>query len=324
MAHLLDANKNTGKIPFAFTGPREAIWHGLGQSLDNGKNIDQWVQEAGFDWHIEKSEVSFNDHTGAFVQFPGRTALRRSDTQEPLSIVSDKFKVVQPKEVLEFFRDLVELHGMELSTAGIIQNGRAYWALANVGKEAEIVQGDKISGQLLLTTSVDGFQSTQAKFVSTRVVCNNTLQIALGGRGRAVRVTHKQDFDAKKVKIEMGLIEKSWDNFIESLRKLASKPMNETELRDFTAGMFYLKDRDADKQPYGVINTVESIIAKAKGGSGSEMHKGTRWGALCGVTEALTHIESTRMTAETKFISAYMGEASDKKVDAYLNLVMAA
>lgn len=324
MAHQLVANQQTGKIPFAFSGPRDAIWHGLGQGLDSGKNIDQWVEEAGFNWRIEKSPAFYERTDGVKTEFPGKVVLRRSDTEECLSIVTDKFKVVQPKDVLEFFRDLVEIHGMELSTAGILYNGKSYWALADIGKEAEIVQGDKVKGQLLLTTSVDGMQSTQAKIVSTRVVCANTLQVALKGGGRAVRVTHKQDFDAKKVKIEMGLIDKSWDGFIDNLKKLASKPMSDSELRDFVSGLYYDPSRAADSQAYGVDRLVESVIAKAKAGSGSDMHKGTRWGALCGITESLTHIESTRMTPETKFVSAYMGEAADKKADAYLELLMRA
>lgn len=321
MAHLLDADK-TGKVPFAFTGPREAIWRGLGQALESGKNIDEWIEAAGFNWNIQQSPAYFDDAAGVKQEFPGKKILLRSDSQEALSVVSDKFCVVQPREVLEFFRDLVEIHGMELSTAGIIQNGRAFWALADVGKEAEIVSGDKIRGQLLLTTSVDGMQSTQAKFVSTRVVCNNTLQVALRGSGRAVRVTHKQDFDAKKVKIDMGLLDKSWDGFITSLRNLANKPMGDDDLRKFVSNMYYDPARSADEQAYGVNRTVESIIAKAKGGSGADFHKGTRWGALCGITETFTHIESTRVTAESRFMSAYMGEAADKKADAFIELVM--
>ncbi len=321
MAHMLEKDM-TNKVPFAFTGPREAIWHGLGQQLESGKNIDEWIKSAGFEWHFQESPAYFENDKGEKIEFEGKKILRRSDSQQAISIVSDKFCIVQPRQILEFFRDLVEKHGMELNTAGIVQNGKAFWALANMDKEAEIVKGDKVKGSLLLTTSVDGMQSTQAKFVSTRVVCNNTLQVALKGGGRAIRVTHKQDFDANKIKIDLGVIDSSWNSFINSLKSLANKPMSDTDLRAFVSKMFYDPSRKPEDQPYGINNTVESIIAKAKGGSGADFHKGTYWGALCGVTENFTHIESARMNSESKFMSAYMGESSDKKSQAFIELVM--
>ena len=142
MAHNLVASTATGDIPMAFTGSRDAIWHGLGQQLDSSKGIDDWIPAAGFNWEIKSSPAYFPDANGKMVEFPGKQVLSRSDTDEPLSIVSDSFKVVQPKQVLEFFRDLTEKHGMKLSTAGILGNGKRFWALADMGKEAEITLGD--------------------------------------------------------------------------------------------------------------------------------------------------------------------------------------
>lgn len=324
MAHDLVANKITGQIPMVFTGAREAIWHGLGQSLESGKSVDEWITAAGFDWNIESSPALFHDDKGVAQEFPDKMVLRRSDTQDPISIVSAGFKIVQPKQVIEFFRDLTERHGMQLSTAGILGNGRRFWALADVGKEIEITGGDKVKAQLLLTSSADGQQSTTGKFVSTRVVCQNTLDIALRGGGKMVRVTHKKEFDASQVKIDLGVLEKSWDVFAGNLKKLAEKPMGDGELRGFVSNLFYDHSRAADAQTWGVERLVESIITKAKKGSGSDMHKGTRWGALCGITEVLTHKDTSRPSVENRFTEAYMGVDATAKANAYLELLMLA
>lgn len=324
MAHELVAHKITGQIPMAFTGSRDAIWHGLGQSLEAGKSIDEWVEAAGFNWNIQTSEALYTCDDGKQMAFPGKMVLRRSDTQEPLSIVSESFKVVQPKQVLEFFRDLTVKHGMKLSTAGILGNGKRFWALADCGLEGEVVGGDKIKGQLLLTSSADGQQSTTAKFVSTRVVCQNTLDIALKGGGKMVRVTHKKEFDADQVKIDLGILDKSWESFLDSLKRLAAKPMGEGDLRTFVSSKFYDENRAADAQTWGVERLVETIITKAKAGSGSDMHRGTRWGALCGITEVLTHKDTSRLSLENRFTETFLGADANTKASAYFDLLMMA
>lgn len=324
MAHDLIADAKTGVVPFAFTGTREAIWHGLGQELEAGKSIEEWVDAAGFDWNIKTSPAYFDGCDGEKLEFPGKMVLRRSDNNNPLSIVSNGFKIVQPKQVLEFFRDLTERHGMQLSTAGILGDGKKFWALADMGKEIEITAGDKVRGQLLLTSSADGQQSTTAKFVSTRVVCANTLDVAMRGTGKMVRVTHKKEFDPEQVKIDMGLVDKSWDAFVGNLKKLADKPMDDTQLRQFVATVFYDAKRDAAEQTWGVERLVESIITKAKAGSGADMHRGTRWGALCGVTEALTHCDTARMSPQNRFMESYMGVNAQAKSNAFLELMMLA
>lgn len=324
MAHNLVADEKTGQVPFAFTGKREAIWHGLGQQLEAGLSIDDWVNAAGFNWDINSSPAYFDDSEGVKTEFPGKMVLRRSDNSKPLSIVSTGFKIVQPRTILEFFRDLTERHGMQLSTAGIIGDGKRFWALADMGKEVEITAGDKVRGQLLLTSSSDGQQSTTAKFVSTRVVCENTLDVAMRGSGRMVRVTHKKEFDPEQVKINMGLVDASWEAFVGNLKKLADKPMDDSQLRQFVAGVFYDPNRDTAEQTWGVERLVESIIAKAKGGSGSDMHKGTRWGALCGITEALTHCDTARMSPQNRFLESYMGVNAQAKSNAFLELMMLA
>lgn len=324
MAHDLVADAKSGQVPFAFTGSRDAIWHGLGQELEAGKSIDEWVTAAGFNWQINSSPAYYDRGDGEKTEFPGKMVLRRSDNDNPLSIVSTGFKIVQPRAVLEFFRDLTERHGMQLSTAGILGDGKRFWALADMGKEVEITAGDKVRGQLLLTSSSDGQQSTTAKFVSTRVVCANTLDVALRGSGKMVRVTHKKEFDPEQVKIDMGLVDKSWEAFVGNLKKLADKPMDDTQLRSFVASVFYDPSRDSAEQTWGVERLVESIIAKAKGGSGSDMHKGTRWGALCGITEALTHCDTARMSPQNRFLEAYMGVNAQAKSNAFLELMMLA
>src|SRR3546814_20756798 len=119
--------------------------------------------------------------------FPEQKVLYRSDTKAPLAVVSKRFQVVQPGEILEFYRDLTEVGGFELETAGVLRGGRKFWALARTGQSVSLKGRDRVDGYLLLATACDGTLATTAQFTSVRVVCNNTLSIALGDNqiGRA-------------------------------------------------------------------------------------------------------------------------------------------
>src|SRR3546814_12556175 len=120
--------------------------------------------------------------------FPEQKVLYRSDTKAPLAVVSKRFQVVQPGEILEFYRDLTEVGGFELETAGVLREGRKFWALARTGQSVSLKGRDRVDGYLLLATACDGTLATTAQFTSVRVVCKNTLSIALGDRSEERRV----------------------------------------------------------------------------------------------------------------------------------------
>ena len=99
----------------------------------------------------------------------------RSDTNAPLSVVSGRYQVVQPKEVLEFYRDLSEISGFELETAGVLKAGKKFWALARTGKETALKGNDVVKGYLLLATSCDGTLATTATPSTVRWVPSRCL-----------------------------------------------------------------------------------------------------------------------------------------------------
>ena len=123
------------------------MWHGLGNQLTQKQPIEVWQREAGMDWQILESPVHFKSevagHLGAIHSFPEQKVLFRSDTKAPLSVVSQRYHTVQPREVLEFYRDLTEVSGYELETAGVLKGGRKFWALARTGQGAALRGNDR-------------------------------------------------------------------------------------------------------------------------------------------------------------------------------------
>ncbi len=146
-------------------------WHGLGNPLASHQPLEVWAERAGMNWRIEESAVRFvsgNAGLGAIHAFPAQKVLYRSDTKAPLSVVSSRYKVVQPSEILEFYRDLTEVGGFELETAGVLKEGRKLWALARTGQSATLKGRDRVNGYLLLATACDGTLATTAQFTSVR------------------------------------------------------------------------------------------------------------------------------------------------------------
>ncbi|VFT09586.1 phage/plasmid-like protein [Pseudomonas aeruginosa] len=136
MAHLIERMAYVGEAP----------WHGLGSRLSPKQPLEVWQHEAGMDWQIQESPVHFKadavGHLGSIHSFPEQKVLYRSDTKEPLSVVSQRYQVVQPREVLEFYRDLTQVSGYELETAGVLKGGRKFWALARTGQNTSLKGND--------------------------------------------------------------------------------------------------------------------------------------------------------------------------------------
>ena len=293
MAHDIDTT--TGKAAIAYMG--ETPWHKLGQQMQEGQTIEQWQQAAGMDFEIKSTQVYYKtdaDQVYAMNKFKGKKILLRSDTQKALAVVSDTYKVVQPKEILEFYRDLTEKAGFKLETAGVLREGRKYWALANTGNQIKLA-GDEIKGYLLLGTACDGSMATTAMFTSVRVVCANTLGFAMqeaesGKAKNVVRVSHRSVFDEDFVKAQLGLADISWSKFITQVDKWCTMTVNESLAKNYFDSIASYTTTEGDV----VVSkkTTDMLMSLFQGGGkGSDLvtAKNTVWGMVNAVTEYVDH-----------------------------------
>ena len=132
----------------AFMG--DTPWHGLGNQLPANQSIENWAKAAGMNWNIKSAEVTYlakNEfNQNLIMPFESNKVLYRSDTMNPLSVVSQRYKEVQPMEILEFYRDLTTHANFELETAGVLQGGKKIWALARTGQDSTLKGGDTSKG----------------------------------------------------------------------------------------------------------------------------------------------------------------------------------
>src|SRR5471030_208373 len=304
MAHLLEQMAYVGTTP----------WHGLGNQLGAHESIEIWAKQAGMDWQIREAPVRFMSDSvggpGAIASFPENKVLFRSDTKAPLSVVSQRFHVVQPSEILEFYRDLTEISGFELETAGILKGGRKIWALARTGQSSTLRGNDVTNAYVLLATACDGTLATTAQFTGIRVVCNNTLAVALGSSTGAVKVPHNTSFDPQAVKRQLGLSVSTWDSFMYRMKGLSERKVMANEASNYVRRVFSNPRTVAPSTPNERAMT--KVMALFDGlGKGAEMAsaKGTAFGLLNAVTEFVDH-ERRAISSDHRLESAWFGQGA--------------
>ena len=321
MAHLIETMAYTGQTP----------WHELGNVLPKKQPIDVWAKAAGMQWHIRETPVRYlatdgeSSMYGEAMEFPDQKVLYRSDTKAPLSVVSGRYQVVHPQEVLEFYRDLSEVAGFELETAGVLKAGRRFWALARTGKSACLKGNDVVHSYLLLATSCDGTLATMAIPTSVRVVCNNTLAIALQGANAgtgagSIKVPHSTSFDAQAVKRQLGIAVGQWDSFMYRMKTLAERKVKTHEAMNYFLKVICQTDQQGEGGGSGVpglaneraLKKVQTLFEGHGRGAELQAAKDTAWGLLSAVTEFVDHEKQAR-SQDNRLDSAWFGQGAALK-----------
>lgn len=333
MAHELTLRAN-GTAEMAYVG--DLPWHGLGQQLTAGASIEDWQAAAGMDWRIQRGFVRYatgrdQDET-SWRKMDDKVVLFRNDNGNPLGVVSDNYEIVQPKAVVEFFRDLTDAAGFTLETAGTLYGGKRFWALASIGDSAHVAdKQDKVKGYLMLSTSADGSLATEGRFTTIRVVCNNTLSASRSKDKAKVRLTHRSKFDADSVKRELG-VDKAHTQFeaaINDFRQLADTRLKTGDMIEQTLTLLAPSlDRKDSKAVDKMLRSkpVQRIgqlyFGKARGAN-YDGASDTQWAWVNAVTEYVDH-EARATSIDNRLNSAWFGRGSEVKERAFEMAMVAA
>jgi phage/plasmid-like protein (TIGR03299 family) len=333
MSHELTIRAD-GSAEMAWLSDEGTPWHGLGSEMLPGMTLDEWKEKAGLNHKILRVPITFTigEHTHTFKN---RFALVREDNKFQLGIVSAGYKVVQPEQVIDAFRDLVQDFGLELVTAGTLYGGTKYWALARYGKAEAIRDGaDKVGKYLLLWTSADGKTGNNWQDTTIRVVCRNTLAVAISQTGLArFSSTHHKEFDPAAAKAALGLHLKDagcrFAATMDAFRRMAATPVSPATALRITlesfgfdvVGMKRKEIEDAAARP-----TIAPILGMAMTGNGLmgnglDGGEGTVWAVLNAITQGVDHKRSAASDS-ARLNSAWFGEGAKIKRRAlkYANL----
>ena len=270
---------------------REKPWHGLGTRVEEAPTSADALRLAGLDWTVDRKPLQVCGGPKVENFF----ANVRSSDGSVLGVVSDRYKVVQNADAFAFTDSLIDGE-VRYETAGSLMGGRKIWLLAKL-PDAEIV-GDKTEPYLCFSNTHDGSGAIRVCMTPIRVVCNNTLNIALSGARRAWSVRHTGDIQTKlhEARMCLDMANKYMDKLAVYADQLANKTVKDEEIAKILDEMFPVTEESSDREKRNaekarteyMICYFAPDIAK---------FKGTAWGALNAMSDMVGHNAPRRQTA---------------------------
>lgn len=275
-------------------------WHGLDNILteEESRDLEIIIRKGNLDYEIKKALIRY-DYNGMERDYPGQFVAYNSKTGAALGTVSRLWRTPQPRECVEFYKELVEDQGWYIETAGSLKQGAAYWCMANNGITGTIGKNDRAEGRVYIATGIG--MPTIVDNTLVNIVCFNTLSYALRNSkdsGTAVRVIHKTDFDADAVKAQLGLInyQKEFNQLIEIGNEATKFRVSDDWVKEYVAQVVTpgseIKDEDGNFLKPRLVNKVSGYFNDSPGSNLPE-REGTLWGAINAVTYWTDH-ERTR------------------------------
>jgi len=319
MAHGLE--ERNGRIEAAFAG--QVPWHGLGMQTQQRMAPMEALTLAGIDWEVKKFPTFFQSGPdNRLTQVPENFATVRTDTMEPLGSVGPLYTVLQNREQAEFIEALVGKGAVVECVGALFGGKRIFWT---VKSPADMIvkddrYEDRVKKYLILYNSHDGSGSFRAFWNPVRVVCNNTLKIALGNTSDGVCIRHTRSIKARMSEAErlLGMAKQFYENAQITFDAMAAK---ELDRRDFTQYLDAVFGSEVDEEGKPV-KKVQEIKSEVAANLEAEQHATgkqnvTLWDAWNAITFKTSHAMSSRKTrrlqkdGERKFDSVLFG-AGDK------------
>lgn len=318
-----------GRANMAFLGDRNDIWHRMGQEMKSGMDTKAWAKAAGLEWSaikvpaIAALEGSQFDHikpSERFRKVQDRFHVVRSDNGHPLGYVSNRYEPVQPSDVLGWFERYIGVDDrFKLDVAGSLKQGEIIWATATFNDGLKIA-GEKHVARILMTTTYDGTGSTINQGTMTRVVCNNTLNMALCDKRAVIRTRHNTKFDPAAVGAELASIAQGFAVYKGVGDALANVELTKEEVRAFFRECLEIP-LDATKEEVSPRKQNQfSALSQAYTVSKREGAADGAWAALQAITRYVDH-DRTKGDDEKTFTSAQFGSGATMKATA-MNLLL--
>lgn len=312
MAHMIDNSNAQGRAAFARLAGTEQAWHGLGQTFDHDATLAEMLAASCVDFEVLKVP-NYHYFNGELVMSDD-FALVRHDTGHKFANCSGKYEPVQPKTIVKFMHDLAKKYDLKIETIGALDKGERVWCLAKLGESFTLAGGDRVEGYALICTSNDKTMATRIMFTTIRVVCNNTLTMALGNKN-FLSIPHSTEFNPDQVEIDLGLVHSSFDAMKDKAELLSHRAVNSDLALKTLIALFEKKGADENKISTRNMNIITGVANKFINGTGIGMDmpsaKGTAWGLLNAITEYTDH--DYGRNADNRFKAAQFGANGDLK-----------
>lgn len=309
MAHEIEIIDGQAQMAYAGQTP----WHGLGVKVSENISTDDMMKAAGLDWTVEKHPMYFASGMGKLSTIDKHVALVRSNDKQVMDIVSNNWNPIQNQEAFDFFREFVEAGDMKMDTAGSLKEGKMVWALAKVNEGFTIKtdQGeDTVKSYLLFSNPHEYGKSVNIRYVAERVVCNNTMSVALKENANHwLRLSHHHPFDPAKAKEMMGMADLKTNRYKEAAEFLASRKYKADEVVEYFSKVFPSLSKK-EKVARAAMKAEEFMHTQP----GADLGEGTFWQLFNTVTFMTDHTMGRNQ--DTRLQSAWYGQNANVKTKA--------
>ena len=300
---------------------REKPWHGLGTKVDEAPTSAEALELAGLNWKVEQTPVYTADGT----LIPNYKANRRNTDKSVLGIVTDRYQIVQNDEAFEFTDSIVgetENGVVKYETAGSLNHGKKIWLLAKMPTQK--VLDDEVEPYMCFTNSHDGSGAIRICMTPIRVVCQNTLNMALSQAKRSWSTKHVGDIEAKleEAKMCLALADEYMYNLGIEAEKLANATLRREQIDEILNEMFPVDDLTSERKKSN-IQQIKDEFYIAYFMPDIEKFRETAWGAINAMSDCVTHTAPKRNTAD--FYNNRWGKVMEghPMIDQFVDLVRA-
>lgn len=303
MPALIESTDNLIYVSNISNG-RFVPWHGMGIRLEEAPTSRDALVASGLDWKVEQKEVFVNG-----VVAEGYKANVRDRDNSILGIVSDRYKVVNNEDAFAFVDNLVDGSATKYETAGSLRNGKTVWMLAKMPDEK--ILGDDIAQYLCFTNTHDGTGSVKVVPTNIRVVCANTLQIAVNGAKRVWRVTHAGNLESKLFQAHetLKLNHEYFSALSRDAYRYANTSVTDSEFLTRINNLLPITIEMSDKQKQNV-QKIKDNIERCFNMPDISKFKNSEWGVINALSDHVTHFAGIRASAsfkETRFDNILSG-----------------
>lgn len=284
---------------------REVPWHGLGTQVETAPTSKDALVYAGLDWGVEQRNI-YDAVSGRMI--PGYYANTRTSDDSVLGVVGNRYKIVQNVEAFEFTDSLVG-QGVTYETAGSLRDGRTIWLLAKLPDQK--ILGDDVIPYICFTNSHDGSGCIKVCMTPTRVVCNNTLNLALSTAKRMWSTRHVGNISGKleEAKQTLGMATEYMQKLSDEAYILANTTVPSTQFDSIVQSLFPISVNDSKRK----IERIEESRAKfvnVYNAPDIKKFQGSAWGVVNAAADFADHysvVRNTQNGAENRWASVMSG-----------------
>lgn len=275
---------------------RETPWHGLGVRVMEAPASKEALSLSGLDWRVEQEPI----YTEAGNLISGFKANVRDTDQKVLGVVTDRYRVVQNNEAFSF-TDALLGEGVRYETAGSLQDGKKVWLLAHLPHEY-IIAGERISPYLLFSNTHDGSAAIQVAVTPIRVVCNNTLNLALRTAKRSWSAIHTGNIKSKmeEAKNTLFMANAYMDELGKEFENLRKQKLTDRQVMEYIGILLPVEDGATAQQEKNIRRLQNDMKMRYFDAPDLKDVGSNAYRFINAVSDFATHSEPLRRTANYK------------------------